>query len=206
MNHNTEANANKAAPIEAAEIRAEKSASEIDIEKALAPRSLGSEDAPIKIEEFASLTCSHCARFHINTFAELKEKYIDTGKVKFTLTDFPLNAAALDATLLARCLPEKHYFKFVSLLFKTQDQWAFDAGYKDYLRQNAKLLGASDELIDACWSNEDLKTGVVQTMQDASASLDIRSTPSFIINGTERLTGAQKIDQFERVFERLEEK
>src|SRR5690606_15453244 len=62
----------------------------------LGVRTLGNPDAPIKVEEFASLTCGHCAAFHNSTFLQLKSKYIDTGKVFFTFTDFPLNAPALD--------------------------------------------------------------------------------------------------------------
>ena len=107
----------------------------------LADRSLGNPDAPVQVHEFASLTCTHCADFSKQTFEAFKVAYIDTGKVFFTYHDFPLNAPALEATMIARCLPETRYFQFVSFLFQTQDKWAFSEDYKKSLNQNVKLLG-----------------------------------------------------------------
>lgn len=70
-------------------------------------KELGDENAPVVIEEYASLSCNHCASFHKDTFPKLKEEYIDTGKVYFIYNDFPLNASALDGAMVARCMPEK---------------------------------------------------------------------------------------------------
>ncbi len=174
----------------------------------LGVRTLGNPDAPIKIEEFASLTCGHCAHFHGTTFQEIKTKYIDTGKVFFTFTDFPLNGPALDAAMVVRCMPPERYFTFLSFLFQTQEQWAFNAAYKDNLRQNAKLAGLSDEAFDACLANESLKQGLVDRMQAKSTENNINSTPSFVItsnNGKkEVLTGALPIVSFDKAIESAE--
>ncbi len=175
----------------------------IDLEAALAPRSIGNPDAPVKIQEFASLTCSHCAHFHKETFPDLKAKFIDTGDVYFTFTDFPLNAPALDAAILSRCMPEQHYFKFIKLLFDTQNQWAFTQNYKKTLSQNAKLLGASDELIEACWDSKELRQTIVDRMQAASKEHEVKSTPSFVFNNEETMPGAQQIKMFEKKIERM---
>ncbi|MGZ9097865.1 MAG: DsbA family protein [Micavibrio sp.] len=164
----------------------------------LGVRTLGDPNAPVKIEEFASLTCGHCAHFHRTTFPELKKKYIDTGKVFFTFTDFPLNAPALDATMVTRCMPPERYFTFLSFLFQTQDQWAFSQSYKDSLRQNAKLAGMTDEAFDACLANTALKDGVVARMQQNGQKHSISSTPSFVINGATVLTGALPIEGFDK--------
>jgi len=175
----------------------------IDLKAALAPRIMGDENAPVTIEEFASLTCSHCAHFNKETFSALKEKYIDTGKVKFIYNDFPLNAPALEAAMVARCLPEARYFQFIKFLFETQDQWAFNKDYSASLKQNSKLLGLNDESYEACVENEALKGGLAQKMQEAGKKHEIKSTPSFVINGTEKINGAQPLAAFEKVIDRL---
>lgn len=166
----------------------------------LGVRTLGNPDAPVKIEEFASLTCGHCAHFHGTTFKELKTKYIDTGKVFFTFTDFPLNAPALDASMIARCMAPERYFTFLSFLMETQEQWAFSADYKTSLRQNAKLAGMSDEAFDSCLANMALKDGLVDRMKAKAEENKLNSTPSFVITGPagkSTLTGALPIVSFD---------
>lgn len=149
----------------------------------LSPRTLGTPDAPIKVEEFASLSCSHCANFHKTTFQTLKTDYIETGKVFFVYNDFPLNASALEASMLARCLPEQHYFKFIGFLFENQDKWAFEPDYREKLIQNAKLLGQTEESAKACIENQSHKQDLIAKVQKASEEHNISSTPSFLLNG-----------------------
>ena len=166
------------------------------VERALKQRTMGDPDAPVKIEEFASLSCPHCATFHKMVLPELKEQYIDTGKVYFIFTDFPLNAPALAGSVIARCLPESRYFKFMSFLFEKQDDWAFGGQHVDYLKQNARLLGLNEEKADACLNSEEIRTGLVSAMQEAQQEHEIRSTPSFVINDKQVVTGAQSFENF----------
>lgn len=170
----------------------------------LGVRTLGNPDAPVKIEEFASLTCGHCAAFHNSTFPQLKTKYIDTGKVFFTFTDFPLNAPALDGTMVTRCMPPERYFTFLSFLFQTQEQWAFSQDYKNSLRQNAKLAGMTDERFDSCLADTGLKDGIVNRMQEKAKAHTLNSTPSFVINGTTVITGAVGIEVFDKAIAEAE--
>jgi protein-disulfide isomerase len=171
---------------------------------AIMPRSLGDINAPVKVEEFASFTCGHCADFHNDTFPQFKESYIDTGKVHFTFVDFPLNAPALDASVIARCLPEDRYFQYISFLFKTQKDWAFSSDYLPTLRQNAKLLGATDEQLDECLSNDLMKEAILGNMQMASTEFEVNSTPSFVINGGENMIrGAQSYTAFSAYIDSL---
>lgn len=176
---------------------------ELNAERILAPRTLGDPEAPVKIREFASLSCSHCAQFHQMTFPALKEKYIDTGKVHFTFTDFPLNGPALDASLVARCLPEKSYFKFIKYLFETQEDWAYERNYRQIITQNAKLLGGSGEKLDACLESERLRIGLVDIQQKASEQFSIRSTPTFVINDSEIIRGAQPLAAFGQIIDKI---
>lgn len=176
----------------------------IDVAKALAPRTYGNEKAPVKIIEYASLTCSHCAHFFNDTFPELKTKYIDTGKVFFEYRDFPLNDPALKASIAARCLPEDKYEGFVSLLYKTQDHWAGTVDYMSSLRQNAKLAGMSDETFDACQAEKKIQLGIADGMQAAQDKWKISATPTFIINdGAETISGAVPLTEFERAFRKV---
>ncbi len=176
----------------------------IDLEKAFSPRALGKPDAPIKIVEYASLTCSHCAHFHNDVLPELKTKYIDTGKVYLEFREFPLNDPALKATLTARCLPEDKYEGFVNLLFKTQDHWAGGLDYMNSLRQNAKLAGMSDATFDACQAEPQMKLKVADSMKAAQEKWKISATPTFVINdGAVIISGAQPMAEFERVFRKV---
>src|SRR5215218_7897862 len=78
---------------------------------------LGPADAKVTIVEYASMTCSHCAAFHNETFPELKKRYIDTGKVRFILREFPLDPLATAGFMLARCDGESKYYPVTDLLF-----------------------------------------------------------------------------------------
>lgn len=175
-------------------------------EHVLAARSMGNPDAPVKMEEFASLSCPHCAHFHNDVFPKIKEAYIDTGKVYFTFTDFPLNAPALEGALIARCLPENRYFKFLGFLFEKQADWAFSGEYRNYLKQNARLLGLTGKDADQCLSDARLRGGIVEKMQKAGKEHEISSTPSFVLNNEERLKGAQNFENFSKAIDELLEK
>lgn len=159
---------------------------------------LGDPNAPVKIKEFASLSCSHCADFHTKTLPQVKKELIDTGKVYFEFVNFPLNASAMDGALVALCMPEERYHQFLSFLFEQQAKWAFDQNYRQILKQNAKLLGASEEKLDACLADEKMKADVVAKMQAAGEKYNIQSTPSFVINETETISGALPYEEFKK--------
>lgn len=170
----------------------------IDLEKALSERSIGSDDAPLVIHEFSSLSCGHCATFHNETLDRLKKEFVDTGKVKIVFHDFPLNRPALFGAVIARCLPEDKYYKFLQLLFSTQEQWAFVSDFDKRLAQNAKLAGMTDEQVTACFSNAQLIQGVVSSVEESRKKYEIRSTPTFVFNdGDDTISGAQSFEVFE---------
>lgn len=159
------------------------------LESMIAPRSLGSPDAPVKIVEHASFTCPHCAQFHAGSFKKIMEEYVDTGKVQLTFIDFPFNRPAVDATVVARCIPEKNYFNFVRLLFETQSDWTSAPDYKKALKQHAMIAGLSSEAFDACISNEELQKGILQKTQDAVGDKNITSVPTLVLNNETIISG-----------------
>jgi protein-disulfide isomerase len=172
------------------------------VEAMMAVRKLGSDDAPIKVVEYSSLTCGHCAAFHKNDFPAIKADYIDTGKVQFIFKEFPLNKPAIDASKLMRCLPAERFTNFMALLFDEQDKWAYQPDYLTPLKQNAKLAGLSDKEVDDCLNNKALETRLVGDMQAASEGYKIQSTPTFIVNdGAKTIVGHQPMAFFRETFD-----
>jgi protein-disulfide isomerase len=164
----------------------------IDLAKATAPRVLGKPDAPILLEEFASLTCPHCADFHRDILPKLKAEFIDTGQVRLVFHDFPWDRVALTGAMLARCLPPDRYFSFMSVLFKSQRQWLANPDPVAGLAQNARLAGMTPALYDACLASQPLKESIAKSVMTGKEKYSINSTPTFIINGKDRVEGAKE--------------
>ncbi|GJD86716.1 MULTISPECIES: thioredoxin domain-containing protein [Methylobacterium] len=159
---------------------------------------LGPKDAKVTIIEYASMTCSHCAAFHRTTWPALKERYIDTGKVRFTLREFPLDPLATAAFMLARCDGDAKYYPITDLLFDQQQAWAFQQKPVDALEQMLRQAGISKEKFEACLKDQKLYDGVNATKQRGLDTFKVDSTPTFFING-ERYKGEMTIDGMEKV-------
>ena len=170
---------------------------EIDTAAAIKDRILGDPNAPIKISEHSSFTCSHCGSFHRDTFDAFKARLIDTGKAYLVFSDFPLNAPALHASMLARCLPEDQYFDFIEDLFKNQESWAYETNYLDLLQTKTAEYGLEPEGFKACLDNKAIQEGILNRMRAAQAQWQISSTPSFVVNNKTVISGAKSIDEFE---------
>lgn len=184
------------------EVSSNESVTFIDVEAALGERILGDANAPIKISEHSSLTCGHCGKFHQQTFKPFKSAWIDTGKAYLVFSDFPLNAPALHASMVARCLPEDKYFDFIQMLFETQSDWAYDVGYINYLKSKALENGLSAEGFKACLNSKELQDGILARVRASQAQWDINSTPSFVVNNTTTLSGALPFAEFNAEIEK----
>lgn len=170
----------------------------------LGRRGIGDPNAPVKMQEFFSLTCNHCASFHNDVYPAIKEKYIDTGKIYFILEEFPLNGPALYGSMIARCMPEERYAGFIDLLLTNQDDWAFSGDFKTSLKQNAALGGMGEEEFETCFNNKELQEELATNIKNASENWKVSSTPTFVFNDGERiLRGGQTLEQFDRVYEHL---
>ena len=155
----------------------------------LSDRAMGSPSAPVTIIEYASMTCSHCQAFHDETFASLKEKYIDTGKVHFIFREFPLDLLALAASALARCAPPERYFPIVDLLFDTQRNWAFGDDPKTALFNTVKQAGFTQASFEACLTHQEIVDGINWVKDRAAKEFGVDSTPTFFINGVVKQGG-----------------
>ncbi|MFD1197696.1 DsbA family protein [Brucella gallinifaecis] len=162
----------------------------------------GNADAPVTIVEYASLTCSHCADFTINTFPAIKEKYIDTGKARLIFREFPFDPRATAAFMLARCAPEDRYFPMIDVFFKQQQQWAGAADGEAALLQIAKLAGFTQESFKACLTNQQVLDDVRATMERGSTEFGVNATPTFFING-QKYAGALSVDEMSAIIDKL---
>jgi len=161
---------------------------------------LGSASAPITVVEYASMTCGHCATFHNKIFPKIKEKYIDTGKVRFILREFPLDNLAAAASMLARCAGDGKTYPLVSALFAKQDDWAFvRTNPVPELFKFARQAGFTQESFDKCLTDQKLLDEITASSKRAAETFGVTSTPTFFINGKKLSGGA--FEDFEKAFE-----
>ncbi|WP_371133962.1 DsbA family protein [Tabrizicola sp.] len=148
--------------------------------------SLGDPNAPVKMVEYASFTCPHCADFHENVFKNLKRDYIDTGKVHFTLREVYFDRYGLWAAMVARCGGEMRYFGIHDVLFSTQKEWA---GSDDptvvvaNLKTIALAAGMDGAAVDACLKDGPMAEALIKRFETNMAADGVEGTPTIFING-----------------------
>jgi protein-disulfide isomerase len=165
-------------------------------------RILGNPEAPITIVEYASLTCPHCAHFANDVLPEIKKEWIDTGKAKLVLRDFPLDEPALRAAMIARCAPPERYYAFADTFFAAQEKWVRSGDYREALARLAKLGGMGQAEFDTCINNTELENKIVEGRLRATQELEVSSTPTFFINGS-KLAGAPTKEEFDKLLSGL---
>jgi len=174
------------------------------VSEMMAERVLGDPKAPVTILDYSSMTCSHCANFHVNVLPKIKEAYIDTGKAKLVFRDFPFDQAALSAAMLAHCAPPERYFPLTDVLFKSQPNWSRSSDPGKALAQYGKLAGMTQETIDACLANKELADAILNTRLTGQNQFKIEATPTFILNdGKARIEGAQSFEEFSKEIDKL---
>ena len=164
-------------------------------------RILGKPDAPITIVEYASLTCPHCAHFATVVLPKLKEKWIDNGKAKLVMRDYPLDEPALRAAMIARCASPDKFYAFIDTFFADQQQWVLAKDYKAALARLALLGGMNKTEFDACLANKSVEDKVLQSRLGATQQLGVNSTPTFFINGA-KFDGAPEEDALDAALSR----
>eukprot|EP01037_Dinobryon_pediforme_P008974 gene8974-9054_t len=164
---------------------------------------LGGPDAKVTIVEYASMTCTHCARFHQEIYPALKTKYIDTNKIKFILREFPLDPLATAGFMLARCSgSDEKRTALVDLMFNQQKSWAFVDKPIEALLNLSKQAGFTQESFETCLKDQNLYDGVNKIRDRASEKFGVDATPTFYINGVRR-SGELSIDEFDKALEPL---
>ena len=154
---------------------------------------IGSDKAPVTVIEYASMTCPHCAHFEETTLPELKKRYIDTGKVRYVMREFPLDALAAAGFMLARCAGPDKYETVVETLFAKQADWAMVQKPIPPLMAIAKQFGFTEESFNTCLANQKVLDDIQAVRDHAVNKLGVNSTPTFFING-KRFVGDLSID------------
>jgi protein-disulfide isomerase len=167
---------------------------------ALGDIALGEPDAPLTVYEYASLTCPHCATFHTQTFPEFREKYIDTGKVRFVLREVYFDQYGLWASMVARCGGEEGFYPLVDAFLGSQGTWTRAPDIGHAIQQVGRRAGLPADRLQQCLSDRDFAKELLETYQENREADDIQSTPTFVING-EKHTGAMDFESFSAILD-----
>ena len=167
----------------------------------LGDRTLGKDDAPVTIVEYASMTCPHCAHFHETTYPELKKRYIDTGKVRFIFREFPLDPLAAGASMLARCADKEKFYPLIETLFQQQTKWAVEKPIP-HLMAIAKQAGMSEQKFNACLSDQKMLDAMQVEQKRATEKFGVNSTPTLFVNG-KKVVGGVSIDDLAKLIDPL---
>ncbi len=161
----------------------------------------GKDNAPVLIEEFASLSCSHCAHFHKDVLPKLKKSLLDGGKALLVTYSYIRNEPDLRGTMLLHCLDnEEQRQQFAGVLFDMQEQWAYAENVTGALGDIAKVGGIAPEKFQACVKDTAYETELMKGLQHISETHDIQGTPTFFING-QKYSGAPEAEPLGKAVE-----
>ena len=166
---------------------------------------LGTDSAPVKIKVFSSLTCPHCANFHIKIVSEIKKNYVESGKVQLIFIDFPLDQAAFNASKLLHCLDQKKQIVFLDTIYKNQDEWTAGSNINEInnnLKKIVQILGISSTQFDKCLNDEVIADKILNDRIYGHKKYSIKSTPTIIIN-EKKLEGSVSFINIKKKIDKL---
>ncbi len=163
---------------------------------------IGNPKAKVTIKVFSSLTCPHCAHFHEKIYKNLKQDFIDTGKVRFEHHGFPLDLAALNAEKILRCVENNdESFQFLSEIYKKQNKWAIGSDINK-INESLKKIGLNFNLdsakIDSCLKDENTQDKILNERIQAQKKYKITSTPTIYIN-EKKYEGKHDYKKFKKI-------
>ena len=157
-----------------------------DTTKPLPGRTLGEEAAQIIIEEYASMSCGHCASFHNNYLDKIKKEFIDTGKAKLIFYDFPLDRGAMIGSMITQCMNNKQFFPVLSRLFQKQTEWTQSDNILESINTVLSPIGLDKNRILSCLEeNEENQNRWKSLLAGRKYAIDIKgveATPTFFVN------------------------
>ena len=157
-----------------------------DTTKPLPGRTLGDETAQIIIEEYASMSCGHCASFHNNNLDKIKKEFIDTGKAKLIFYDFPLDRGAMIGSMITQCMNDKQFFPVLNRLFQKQIEWTQSDNILESINTVLNPLGLDKNRILSCLEeNEENQNRWKSLLAGRKYAIDIKgveATPTFFVN------------------------
>lgn len=161
--------------------------------------SLGNAAAKVKVVEYASASCSHCARFNNEVFPEFKKKYIDTGKVHYTLKEFltPPAEVAAAGFLVARCAGKDKYFTVLDSIYKNQQEMFQSGDFRGGLLKVAQSSGMTEAQFNTCVQDEAALKALNERVERAINQDKITGTPTFVVNGKKVAEGEVTLQQLD---------
>jgi len=172
---------------------------------ALGDMTLGNPDSPVTLVEYASFTCSACAGFHKSIYPDLKEKYINTGKINFIFRELPTapKEISMIGSLVARCAADlggdAAFFAIGNGLFDKQREWAFGSSPKAALLKITNQAGMGQDDINQCLERQEILDVINTNIDEANTVYNISGTPSFLLNG-EHI----KIKNYQELFDKID--
>ena len=166
---------------------------------------IGNEEAKITVKVFSSLTCPHCATFHLNIYSKLKNQFIDKNLVKFEHHGFPLDLAALNAEKILRCEKNNQLkFQLLSEIYKKQNKWAVGSDINK-INESIKKIGLNFNLkendMNKCLKDDNAQDEILNERIEAQKKYKIQSTPTVYIN-EKRYEGNHEYKIFKKEIEK----
>jgi len=165
----------------------------------LGEKSFGKASAPVTVIEYASLTCRYCRQFHLTTYPKLKKAYIDTGKVRYIIREFPIGRSAAAAAIVTRCAPAKDYLRLYDKYLVNQKQWTGQEVRPDALFKVAGQTGMTRKTFDKCMTNQGIIDGLMWVKQ-RGRQFGVAGTPTFFING-QKVRGVLTFEEMKGMIE-----
>ena len=144
---------------------------------------VGNKNAKITIIAYESLTCSHCANFHIKVYPELKKNYIDTGIAKIEFRHFPLDIAAFNASKLSQCKNDGGS-EILNKLYLSQQKWIKGKSINE-INDNLKKFLKSERInldFNKCTTNKEIEDFILNDRIEGTKKFNVNATPTIIIN------------------------
>jgi protein-disulfide isomerase len=159
--------------------------------------SLGNPDAKVQVVEYASASCSHCAKFNNTVFPAFRAQYIDTGKVHYTLKEFltPPEEVAAAGFLVARCAGKDKYFTVLDAIFKNQPEMFQTGDFRGVLLRIAQSVGMTQGQFNTCVSDPEALKALNARVQRAVNEDKVTGTPTFFVNGKKVAEGEVTLAQ-----------
>tara|TARA_B110000467_G_C18116001_1_gene365180 strand:- start:11 stop:604 length:594 start_codon:yes stop_codon:yes gene_type:complete len=155
--------------------------------KPLSGRVLGNADAKIIIEEYASMSCGHCASFHNNDLKGIKKEYIDKGAAKLIFYDFPLDRGAMIGSMITQCMNDDQFYPVLDRLFQKQAEWTRADDIMKSISEILQPLGLEKATILSCLEetteNQERWKSLLAGRKYAIDIKGVEATPTFFVNG-----------------------
>ena len=167
--------------------------------------SIGNSDAKVTVKVFSSLTCPHCASFHISIFNDLKKDFIDKGLVRFEHHAFPLDLAALNAEVIIGCQSNNEKkFELLEEIYNKQKKWAVGSDINkinDLIKQIGISFDLTEEKMNSCLNDSKAQDEILNQRIEAQKRYKIESTPTIIVN-EKKYTDKVDYKTFKKIIEK----